>query len=83
MTVPESWTVDDMTSNSEFNSATATVSALNADIDTLTAAKDMTETTPVKATFESAVSILALVRVRIPVLFPFLQPLINDTTRTI
>ena len=89
MTVPESWTVNDMTSNPELNPATATILALNTDIDTFTAAKDMTETTPMKATFESAVSILTLVRVRVLVLLPFFTPanqrhdqneMINDDT---
>ena len=51
-----------LTPNPELNSATTAV--LSAEIEALTAAKSTVEITPVKATFESAITILALVRVR-------------------
>ena len=87
MAASEPRIVDDTIPDPESNPATATVLALNADIETLTTARDATETTPVKTTFKSAVFILTLVRVRLPVLFhlstpPYLQydqdEMIND-----
>ena len=56
--------------------------ALNTEIKTLTAAKNTVEITPVKAAFESSITILTLVRVRVPILFLFLHPLISDLART-
>jgi hypothetical protein len=50
-------------------SHSATTAALNADIETLTAAKGTLEIIPVKVVFESVIVILTLVRVRVPV-FP-------------
>jgi len=42
----------------------------------------MSETAPVKATIGSAIAILTLVRVRVPVLFPFSPLLTGNMTRT-
>ena len=61
------------------HSATATV--LNADIETLAAAKDTLETIPVKAVFGSVIVILALVRVRVPFCL-CLYSLLSNTIRT-
>ena len=62
---------------------TAVLTTLDADIETLTIDMTAVEITAVKATFESAISILTLVMVRIPTLPCFLQhPLTSDTTRT-
>ena len=49
-------------------SLSTTTAALNADIDTLTAAEHALEIIPVKVVFESVIVILTLVRVRTPVL---------------
>ena len=74
-------TAHDMPPN--VGSHSTTTAALNADIETLTATKDTLETIPrVKAVFESVIGILALVRVRASVLFPFSHLLIGDATRT-
>ena len=64
------WAVSDPTPNSESNSATT--ATLDTYIKTLTAAKITVESPAVKATFESAIAILTLVRVGILVLPPFL-----------
>ena len=69
----------DVTSNPESDSAKAAV--LDANIETLTAFRDMVEATPLKAIFESVVPILTIVRVRLLVLFLF-RRLIRGTTRT-
>ena len=58
----------------------ATTTMINADIETLTAFKDIVEVAPVKAVFESIIAILTLVKVRF-LLFPLLHPLIGDTAR--
>ena len=80
MTTLNSWAVGDIPPNVSNHSTTT--SALNADIETLAAFKDVVETTPVKAVLESVIGILTLVRVSLLVLFPFLHPLIGGTTRT-
>ena len=64
------------------DSYSATTAALNADIETLTAAKDTSEIIPVKLVFESVIVILTLVRVRDPVLSPCLCSLLDTTIRT-
>lgn len=74
MTAQEPWTVDDATSNRESNPATATVLALNTNVGTVTVANNTAGATPVKAAFESTVSILTSIMVRISVLFPFPTP---------
>jgi len=74
MTTFESWTVEDMPPNIESHSEAA--AALNAGIGSLTTAKDAIEIIPIRVTFESAISILGLVRVRVlrPVAFLVLIP---------
>ena len=70
MTTFEPWGVGDTPPNDwSYPAATA---ALNADIETLTAAKDTLETIPVKVLFESVIVILGLVRVRVTGFLPFL-----------
>ena len=80
MATLEPWAAGDPPLNPESNSATTTV--LNTNIETLTAAKNTVEITPVKGAFELAIAILTLVRVSIPVLSRFLHPFIGETTRT-
>ena len=76
----EPWAAGDPLLNPESNPATT--ATLNTDIETLIAAKNTVEITPVKAAFKLAIAILTLVRVRVPVLSPFLHSLISNTTRT-
>jgi hypothetical protein len=64
------------------DSRSATTAALNADIETLTAAKDTLGIISVKVVFESVIVILTLVRVRDPVMFPYLCSLLDNTIRT-
>jgi len=80
MTTPKPWAVGDTPLNVEHQPAITSV--LTAEIKTLTDFKDIIESTPVKAVFESVITILTLVRVRLLVLFPFLHALISGTTRT-
>ena len=68
MTVFEPWTIGDATPNQDSNSMTT--AALNAVIETLTAAKNTAEITPFSVVFGYAISILTFVRVRTPVPFP-------------
>jgi hypothetical protein len=63
-------------------SHSATTAVLDAEIETLSAAKDTSEIIPVKVVFESVVVILTLVRVRVPVLSPCSRPLLNNAIRT-
>ena len=63
MTTPEPWAIGDTPPNVESRSTTTAI--LNSDIETLTALKNTTKATPVKAVFESVVVILTLVRVRL------------------
>ena len=70
----------DVTSSPESDSAK--VAVLDANIETLTAFRDMVEATPLKAIFESVILILTIVRVRLGFLFLFLHRLIGGTTRT-
>ena len=63
MALPES---PDVKSHSE------TTAVFNADIESITAAKDAEEIIPVKVVFESVIVILTLVRVRGLVLSPLL-----------
>jgi hypothetical protein len=63
-------------------SRSTTTAVLNADIETLTAAKDTLKIIPVKVVFESVIVILTLVRVRDPVLPPCLCSLLDNTIRT-
>ena len=63
-------------------SRSTTTAVLNADIETLTTARDTLEIIPVKAVFESVIVILTLVRVRDPVLSPCLCLLLDNTIRT-
>ena len=62
--------VGNATPNLEPNSTTTTV--LNTDIETLSTAKNTVRVAPVKEASDSAIAILTFVRVRIPVLLPFL-----------
>ena len=80
MTISEAWAVGD--AYSDVGSRSATTAVLKADIETLTAFKDMVEATPVKAVFESVIVILTLVRVRPPVLILCLHSSTYVTTRT-
>jgi len=59
-----------MTPNTGSHSEAA--AALNAGIGSLTAARDAIEIIPVRVTFESAIGILGLVRVRVLCLVAFL-----------
>ena len=79
MAASEPWMVETAILNSEPNPVTTAV--LDAEIESLAAAKNTVEITPVKVAFEFSIIILTLVRVRIPVLFPILHLLIGDTTR--
>jgi hypothetical protein len=63
-------------------SHSATTAAFDADIGTLTAAKDTLEIIPVKVVFESVIVILTLVRVRVLILLPCLYSLLDNTIRT-
>lgn len=76
----ESWVVGNPFPDPK--SKLVTTAVLNIYIETLTAAKNTVEITSVRAAFELAITILTLVRVRVPVLFPFLHPFISDMTRT-
>ena len=69
MTALEPWAVSDPIPNPESNSATT--ATLDSYIKNLTAAKITVEIPAVKATFESAIVILTLIRVRILALLPF------------
>lgn len=80
MTASEAWAVGD--AYSDVRSRSTTTAVLKADIETLTAFKDMVEATPVKAVFESVIVILTLVRVRPPVLILCLHSPTCVTTRT-
>ena len=68
MAALEPWPISDPIPNHESNSTTT--AALDSYIKTLTTAKITVEILAVKATFESAIVILTLVRVRILVLPP-------------
>jgi hypothetical protein len=63
-------------------SHSATTAALNADIETLTAAKGTLEIIPVKVVVESVIVILTLVRVRVPGFSSCLCSLLDNTVRT-
>ena len=63
MTTFEPWAAGD--TRPDVGARSATCAALNADIRALSAAKDVVEIASVKAVFESVISILALVRVRV------------------
>ena len=65
MTTFEPWAAGD--TRPDVGARSATCAALNADIRALGAAKDVVEIVSVKAVFESVISILALVRVRVSV----------------
>lgn len=80
MTTFEPWGVGDTPPN--IWSHLAAIAALNADIGTLTAAKDTLEVIPAKVLFESVIVILGLVRVRVTVFLPFLYSFTGDTIRT-
>ena len=80
MTNPEPWAVDDTPTDVANHKAITAV--LNADIETLTAFKDVVGSTPVKAVFESVIGILTLVRVRFLVLCSFSRQLIGSMTST-
>lgn len=80
MTIFEPWAAGDTLPN--VRSHPAATAALNADIGTLTAAKDALEIIPVKVLFESVIVILGLVRVRVTVLLPFFHSSLGDTVRT-
>ena len=60
----------------------ATIAALDADIEILTAAQTGFKAPPIKVVFESVVSVLCLIRVRVSPLFPFLHSLLGDVFRT-
>ena len=70
MTTPGPWAVGDIPTNVAQHETTTAV--LNAEIETLTTFKDIVESIPVKAVFESVIGILTLVRVRIPRSVPIL-----------
>ena len=78
MTV-EPWTMENIRSGVETHSTTT--AALNADIETLTAAKDSIEIAPLKVAFESVIDVLGLVRVRVS-FCPFSRTPIDDAPRT-
>jgi len=80
MTTPEPWVVGDVPTNVAHHETTT--AELNADIGTLAALKDTLESAPVKGIFESVISVLTLVRVRLSIPFLLSHPLIGDTTRT-
>jgi len=80
MTAPKPWAVGDMPTDVAHRSTATTMQ--NSDGETLTAVKEIIESTPVKAVFESVIAILTLVQVRFIVLFRFLHLLIGDATRT-
>jgi len=80
MTTLEPRAVGDIPPNVGYHSAITT--ALNTNIETLTALKNVVETTPMKPVFESALIILTLVRVWLPDPLSFSSPLTDDTTRT-
>ena len=71
--------MDNIRSGVETHS-TATA-ALNADIQTLTAAKDSIEIAPLKVAFESVIDILGLVKVRVS-FYPFSRTPLDDAPRT-
>jgi len=76
----EPWAIGNTPPN--VGSHSAATAALNADIATLTVAKDTLEIVPVKVLFESAIVILGLVRVGITVLLHFFYSFLDDTVRT-
>ena len=77
MSTPEPSAVGDTSPNIEqYSTATAVLSMLNSDIETLTTFKDDIEAAPVMAVFESIIVFLALVRVGIPWSLP-IRPLTN------
>ena len=79
MATSEPWEVGSRLPSIEPQSATTT--ALNSDIETLTAFKDTLADIPIKGVLESVIFILTLVKVsHFP--FLFLHPLIIHTTRT-
>ncbi|KAF9645269.1 hypothetical protein BDM02DRAFT_3120497 [Thelephora ganbajun] len=80
MTILEPRTVDNMLPI--VGSHSATIAALNADAEALTAIKDKLEITPVKVVFESVIGFLDLARVRVPVLGHFSYSFPDDAVRT-
>ena len=65
----EPWVVGGPTPDPESNPIMTTV--LDTNIEALTAAKKTVENIPAKATFESTITILTVVRVRVPRPAPF------------
>jgi len=80
MTAPEPRAVGDIPTNAAHHETT--IAVLNADIETLAAFKDTVESVPAKAIFESVISVLTLLKVRLLTPFPLSHPLIRDTNRT-
>ena len=73
------WTMDNIRSGVETHSMT--IAALNADIQTLTAAKDSIEIAPLKIAFGSVIDVLGLTRVRVS-FCPFSRMPLDDAPRT-